>query len=172
METMVQDGPEHFTVLVCLPCRYRGVDSLRPADVLLAHGTEVCSSKTTTPPSTLLHRHHLQNSWSLASLKRLTSGGYGVRSLRFSFPWGSGAVDGWGWFGAGGGGSCIVLLDEVDEPVGGGVMRVHLTVILELGSFSRASPLIPLASSSFRASAGVLPLIRASVWARKLAIRI
>ncbi|KAG9328323.1 hypothetical protein JZ751_015000, partial [Albula glossodonta] len=55
--------------LMCLPCRYRGVDSLRPADVLLAHGTEVCSSKTTTPPSTLLHRHHLQNSWSLASLK-------------------------------------------------------------------------------------------------------
>lgn len=38
--------------------------------------------------------------------------------------------------------------------------------------FSRASSLSPLASSSFLASSVVLPLIRASVWARKLAIRI
>lgn len=39
-------------------------------------------------------------------------------------------------------------------------------------SLSRASPLIPAASSSFLASSGVFPFIRASVWARKLAIRI
>lgn len=38
--------------------------------------------------------------------------------------------------------------------------------------FSRASPLKPLASSSFLASSVVLPVIRASVWARKLANRI
>lgn len=38
--------------------------------------------------------------------------------------------------------------------------------------FSRASPLRPPASSSFLASSVVLPFIRASVWARKLASRI
>lgn len=38
--------------------------------------------------------------------------------------------------------------------------------------FSRASPLRPVASSSFLASSVVLPFIRASVWARKLASRI
>lgn len=39
-------------------------------------------------------------------------------------------------------------------------------------SLSRASPLMPAASSSFLASFDVFPFIRASVWARKLAIRI
>lgn len=38
--------------------------------------------------------------------------------------------------------------------------------------FSSSSPLRPLASSSFLASSVVLPFIRASVWARKLASRI
>lgn len=37
---------------------------------------------------------------------------------------------------------------------------------------SRASPLSPPASSSFLASSVVLPLMRASVWARKFATRI